>query len=263
MNKQTGFPSTAASAARKPLLTSIFAIILDIGMLIVAILAYIGAQTDQDSSIIRETHITFPSNAHHIQRLEIALPAISLVVNIALDVLIIKRVGKLKRQDSLENRLAIERAMTFFFLPWHSACLLTWAFCIGFQSSYVPMLDINILPECAEFGDELTQCGMVSATWILAIIYCLSHIVLIVLGLNVWHLMRHPGVAEDPRHKYYFPASSGRQGSAAPSFRSSRPPSYRTTNAAPPSYQHYHYRSDIPLQDREGPPRLGTLMENN
>jgi hypothetical protein len=73
MNKQTGFPSTAASAARKPLLTSIFAIILDIGMLIVAILAYIGAQTDQDSSIIRETHITFPSNAHHIQRLEIAL----------------------------------------------------------------------------------------------------------------------------------------------------------------------------------------------
>lgn len=82
-----------------------------------------------------------------------------------------KKVGAFNRQYSEDSRRGVERCMLFFFIPWHFASLLTWAFCVGFQSSYVPLLDINILPECTEFGSELTQCGMVSGTWILAIIY--------------------------------------------------------------------------------------------
>lgn len=71
--KQYASPRLLASAVRMPIYTSIFTIILDIGMLIVAIMAYTGAQSYDDSAIIRETYITFPTNAHHIQRLEIAL----------------------------------------------------------------------------------------------------------------------------------------------------------------------------------------------
>lgn len=81
------------------------------------------------------------------------------------------RVGRLNHKYNDENRLGVQRVIMFFYLPWHFVNLLAWAACVGFQSSYVPLVDYNILPECAEYGSDLTQCGMVTGSWIMALIY--------------------------------------------------------------------------------------------
>lgn len=83
-------------------------------------------------------------------------------------------------------------------------------------------------------------------------------IIMIVLGLNIFFLLRHPVVAEERQPKHYYPTNQRRHASVAPSVLSSRPPSYRTTEA-PPSY-HYHGMG-IPLNDRDRPPRLEMLRE--
>lgn len=67
------YAETLARAARKPLWASIFIIMLDIGMMVVAIMAYTGAQSADDSATIQDTYITFPDAGDNIQRLEIAL----------------------------------------------------------------------------------------------------------------------------------------------------------------------------------------------
>ena len=46
---------------------------LDIGMMIISILAYNGAQSDDSREILKRTLITFPPVGYHIQRTEIAL----------------------------------------------------------------------------------------------------------------------------------------------------------------------------------------------
>lgn len=51
----------------------IFLFLLDVGMLTVSIMAYTGAQGEDDSTIIKHTYITFPAAGDHIQRAEIAL----------------------------------------------------------------------------------------------------------------------------------------------------------------------------------------------
>lgn len=51
----------------------VFAVLLDIGMMIVSILAYTGAQSEDDTAVIKRTHITFPTAGNHVQRAEIAL----------------------------------------------------------------------------------------------------------------------------------------------------------------------------------------------
>lgn len=56
-------------------------------------------------------------------------------------------------------------------LPWHAACVVAWALLVAFQADYVPMLGRGRLPECVEYGSELSQCGMVTAGWIFAIFY--------------------------------------------------------------------------------------------
>lgn len=71
------FAKSLDSAARKSLWASIFIILLDVGMMIVAIMAYTGAQSSEDRAVIKDTHITFPVAGHHIQRLEIALVGVS------------------------------------------------------------------------------------------------------------------------------------------------------------------------------------------
>lgn len=67
------FAESLSRAARKLLWASVLIIMLDIGMMVVAVMAYTGAQSSDDSAIIRDTYITFPGAGDHIQRLEIAL----------------------------------------------------------------------------------------------------------------------------------------------------------------------------------------------
>lgn len=54
----------------------IFIFLVDIGMLTVSIMAYTGAQDEDDRYVIKHTWITFPAAGHHIQRAEIALVSI-------------------------------------------------------------------------------------------------------------------------------------------------------------------------------------------
>lgn len=70
-----------------------------------------------------------------------------------------------------EHLLDAQRLLVFVYFPWYCVNLIVWAVCVGFQSSYVPLLDVNILPECELYGSELTQCGMVSGSWVLAMVY--------------------------------------------------------------------------------------------
>lgn len=95
----------------------------------------------------------------------------SIVVTIALTVLLMVRIRRLGVEFSRENLMRAQRLIAFVYIPWYCVNLIVWAVSVGFQSSYVPLLDSNILPECEEYGDELTQCGMVSGSWILAMIY--------------------------------------------------------------------------------------------
>ena len=58
-----------------------------------------------------------------------------------------------------------------YSLPWHGVYFAAWAVLAAFQADYVPLLGRNRLPECVKYGSELTQCGMVTATWIFAIVF--------------------------------------------------------------------------------------------
>lgn len=93
------------------------------------------------------------------------------MVTITLAVLVAIRLRRLAAHFNRENLLRAQHLLSFVYIPWYCANLLVWAVCVGFQSSYVPLLDSNILPECEEYGDQLTQCGMVSGSWILAMLF--------------------------------------------------------------------------------------------
>lgn len=81
-------------------------------------------------------------------------------------------VYRLRGQNYSETDLfKAYRTVTFFLLPWHAIALIGWALCAAFQTSYVPVLGTKMLPECEEYGDELTQCGMVTASWVMAWVY--------------------------------------------------------------------------------------------
>lgn len=75
VNQKRGWIDTQPmfSAARITFIVLVFTIMLDIGMMIVAILAYTGAHGEEDRPIIQQTKITFTTAGHHIQRAEIAL----------------------------------------------------------------------------------------------------------------------------------------------------------------------------------------------
>lgn len=170
-----------------------FAIILDIGMMIVSIMAYTGAQSSDDRPTIKHTFITFPPAGQHIQRLEIALvrlgwqkqwllislgantssllqPSAGLIANPAF--LIMISLPSIHVGDK-HIRSRAQRLRRRFWQPllWHIACLGGWATSVALQARYVPVLGTGKLPECVEYGDELSQCGMVSASWALAMVY--------------------------------------------------------------------------------------------
>ncbi|RYP19909.1 hypothetical protein DL765_003057 [Monosporascus sp. GIB2] len=123
-------------------------VVLDIRMLVVAVMAYTGAQSSDDGKAIKETFITFPRAGHHIQRTEIALVSFT--------------------HPSLMTRYAMRGSlsgtgMKVFLLkwplPWHVVNLAAWAVLAAFQGPYVPLLGRDLLPECVYYDSELSQCG--------------------------------------------------------------------------------------------------------
>ncbi|KAI1073922.1 hypothetical protein F5B20DRAFT_477812 [Whalleya microplaca] len=198
------FPSPAMpeiSSSRSPallhcLMTTaiwlyIFGILIDIGMLIVSVLAYTGAQGEDDRAVLKHTWITFSPAGHHIQRTEIALPSLGLIVHSCLITIAAIHLSRMNRYPF--NQLSIDQtrlSILKYSFPWHALCLAVCIILIVFQSTYVPILGMRKLPECEKFGDELTQCGCVSATWIIAIVYSVFHLVSLLVLLNLIWLFR-------------------------------------------------------------------------
>ncbi|PHH63658.1 hypothetical protein CDD81_5639 [Ophiocordyceps australis] len=174
-------------AARAASIAWVLALLLDIGMMIISIMAYTGATSQDDRPIIRRTRITFPQTGHHIQRLEIALAALGLIVHPTLLALTFLRVGRLRRHGSHHNAVGARLVIACFMVPWHLVCLAAWIVCVVLQSNYVPILGSRKLVECNRFGNELSQCGFVSASWIVAMIYCVYHFCLLLVVLAMMH----------------------------------------------------------------------------
>ncbi|POR37443.1 Uncharacterized protein TPAR_02371 [Tolypocladium paradoxum] len=167
------------STARAATYLWMFGILLDIGMMIVSILAYTGAQSNDDRAVIRRTYITFPMAGRHVQRTEIALASLGVILNPTLATFTMVHMSRLRRTLSRPDVSNIKCITLFLLLPWHIACLAGWLVCVAFQAAYVPILGTRKLPECVRFGSELSQCGFVSASWIIAMLYCVLHLVLL------------------------------------------------------------------------------------
>ncbi|KFA78756.1 hypothetical protein S40288_10634 [Stachybotrys chartarum IBT 40288] len=146
--------------------------LLDVTMMIISIMAYTGAASPDDRQIIIDTHITFSPAGHHIQRTEIAMASLGIVANIASAVYGGVQIGYLRRGFGPEEARRARNRLLVFPGLWCAASLGAWATCVALQTAYVPILGTRRLPECVEFGDELTQCGMLTASWILAMVYC-------------------------------------------------------------------------------------------
>ncbi|KAF5008840.1 hypothetical protein FDECE_4864 [Fusarium decemcellulare] len=182
--------------ARKLLCIFITLMIVDIGMLVISILALIGAGSTDDRQVVQEAVIDFPSPGRHIQRAMVALAALGLVSHPTIGVMLVIRVGRLRRAMSQENAQRLVKFFIFGLVPYLIICVAAWAVCLGFQTAYVPLIVPTALPECHYLGPELVQCGMISSTWIGAIIYSLVHIVLLGLVLRTYYLVQFPPMPE-------------------------------------------------------------------
>jgi hypothetical protein len=155
---------------------------LDIAAMIINILAYTGAQSQDDRPIIKNTFITFPPVGDHIQRLEIALPSLGLITHTTLAIMVPLKIGRLSRNGA---RLSATRCwFALVPLPYHLLCLGAWIASVVLQAEYVPVLGAGKLPECVKFGDELSQCGMVTASWILSMVMCLPEFLFVLLYIQ-------------------------------------------------------------------------------
>ncbi|RYP90422.1 hypothetical protein DL770_003454 [Monosporascus sp. CRB-9-2] len=172
----------------------ILMVVLDIGMLIVAVMAYTGAQSSDDRKVIKETFITFPTAGHHIQRTEIALPSLGIIAH-----------PFLMARYAMRSRLS-RTGMTAFLLkwalPWHVVNLAAWALLAAFQAPYVPLLGRDLLPECVCYGSEMLQCGCVTASWIFALLYGGFHLTFVLLVLETLRSLRRDAREEEDRAGY-------------------------------------------------------------
>ncbi|RYP18236.1 hypothetical protein DL767_009877 [Monosporascus sp. MG133] len=160
----------------------ILMVVPDIGMLIVAVMAYTGAQGPDDREVIKETFITFPTAGHHIQRTEIALPSRGIIAH-----------PFLMARYAMCSGLSGTGMKVFLLkwrLPWHVVNLAAWAVLAAFQAPYVPLLGRDLLSECVRYGSELSQCGCVTASWIFAMPYGVFHLAFVLLVLETLRRLR-------------------------------------------------------------------------
>ncbi|KAI9152129.1 hypothetical protein HJFPF1_09354 [Paramyrothecium foliicola] len=164
-------------------------IVLDISQMIVNIMAYTGAQSEEDRQVIKDTHITFPPAGHHVQRTMIALPSLGLIMHWVLPTLVSIWLARHMRDFTERTTKVTRRKILMVPIAYHVVCTAVWAVLIAFQSDYVPILGTDKLPECVEYGNELTQCPMLTACWVLAMVVCLTHLILaFILLLMVMHM---------------------------------------------------------------------------
>ncbi|KAL1877997.1 hypothetical protein Daus18300_002351 [Diaporthe australafricana] len=139
---------------------------IDIGTLIVSILALTGSFSEDEDPIV----IKFPTLALHVQRLIVAWASISLVASITLALMTSLGMSA-KAPSGTKNEFAVaRRRLLTYFGPWTLASLAVWATCAGLQAQYYALDLESYIPTCRRYPD-LTQCWMVLATWILVLVY--------------------------------------------------------------------------------------------
>jgi hypothetical protein len=107
-------------------------------------------------------------------------------MHLVLPVLTPMHITRLSKDFSPARTKYTRRWVILVPLLYHMACLGAWAALLALQTDYVPVLGTDKLPECVKYGDELSQCGMLTAGWILAMVFCVVHLIMLVfLGLLV------------------------------------------------------------------------------
>lgn len=91
-------------------------------------------------------------------------------MHITLPILLHQRLHHVQKPHTLAVAKTTQRWFILVPFLYHFLCLAAWLVLVVFQAQYVPVLGTNKLPECVEFGDELSQCGTVTASWILGIV---------------------------------------------------------------------------------------------
>ncbi|VUC28710.1 unnamed protein product [Clonostachys rosea] len=204
---------------------------MHMAMMIIGCLAYTGGANKEDVDV----RITFTSMGHHVQRAFIAMAALGVLIESYLSFAALIYVYRLRGRNYDEDDLfhAI-RVVNLGCIPWHIFCIIAFGVLLGLASTYVPLLSSG-LSECNSYGDELTQCPMVNGTWILAIVYCLWHVMqLLVLFRFRSRLVYF--VPEDEDGGYEILPQPVRHIPAPPRSKGSRPPSYHSNLDTPPSY---------------------------
>ncbi|KAL2280971.1 hypothetical protein FJTKL_12109 [Diaporthe vaccinii] len=168
---------------------------IDIGTMIVSILALSGSYSEDEDPIV----IKFPTLALHVQRLIVAWASVSLVASITLALMTSLGISpKAPSRNEREFAVARRRLLTYF-VPWALASLAVWATCAGLQARYYVLDRASYIPTCRRYP-ELTQCWMVFATWILVLVYIAMHLLSLVwLGLllskmHIRHLQSRKGL---------------------------------------------------------------------
>jgi hypothetical protein len=77
--------------------------------------------------------------------------------------------------------IQLTKFVLYFVLPFLVIEVAGWAVCLGFQSLYAPVIKPRKLLACHYLGPDLVQCGMVSSSWVGAIVY-----------RQVYHLYERP-----------------------------------------------------------------------
>jgi hypothetical protein len=156
--------------ARKMLLLLIPVFILDLAMVTISIIAYVGAQTGADRPALQRAYIRFTSTGSIVQIVIIAMASLNVFVHPAIATMLLIRIGRVRRSATKEQSKRMQRFM-LCVLPYFVVLTLGWTICVALQATYVPIIDDAVLSSCHAWGAELIQCPMVSTTWIGGMIY--------------------------------------------------------------------------------------------
>ncbi|KAL2673585.1 hypothetical protein Neosp_012027 [[Neocosmospora] mangrovei] len=170
---------------------TIFSILIffDIGMMVITIMAVTGAETADPRDIVQGAKIDFPPPGKQIQALEIGLAAFGLFFHILFALIFLDRVKKAKQTMDYASGIRLTKFVLYIVLPFLVIEVAGWAVCLGFQSLYAPVIKPRKLLACHYLGPDLVQCGMVSSSWVGAIVYSFVHFVLLMLVLRAYYRM--------------------------------------------------------------------------
>ncbi|KAJ4179811.1 hypothetical protein NW755_012207 [Fusarium falciforme] len=168
---------------------TVFSILIffDIGMMVITIMAVTGAETADPRDVVQGAKTDFPPPGGQIQALEIGLAAFGLFFHILFALIFLDRVKKAKQTMNYASGIRLTKFVFYVVLPFLVIEVVGWAVCLGFQSLYAPVIKPRKLLACHYLGPDLVQCGMVSSSWVGAIVFV--HFVVLMLVLRAYYRM--------------------------------------------------------------------------